>query len=264
MQLVIDKSYLQGTSAENLQAHVSHHTILFPESLLYELLTTEREAVRRTCLTKLTHINGSIKLLPSTGPLFQHEIVHQQPAYPVIDHTLPITFQDLVAGVASCPLDEQLALGQWKLEVRREVEAFDLVAKSLAEWCPELKTAKRSVLGQACGELKEQACTDADVVRRIYGSLGLEDFPRASLIDPAWITFRWVQMHILFGLDHISRYGFGNLDGIPKRVEHDVHDFQYALFGTLCGGLATTDLGIKQNFRLACPYGFLLSQHNDQ
>lgn len=264
MQFVIDKSYLQSTSAENLRTHASHHTILFAESLLYELLTTEREIVRRTCLAKLTQVNSSIKLLPSTGPLFQHEIAHQQPAYPVIDHTLPVTFQDLVTGLDSCPLDEQPALSEWQLEVQREVEAFDLVAKSLAEWCPKLETAKRSVLGQACGELKEQACGDADVVRRIYRNLGLEDFPCASLIDSAWITFRWVQMHILFGLDHISRYGFGNSDRIPKQVEHDVHDLQYALFGTLCGGLATTDLGIKQNFRLACPNGFLLSQHNDQ
>lgn len=112
MQFVIDKSYLQSTSAENLRTHASHHTILFAESLLYELLTTERETVRRTCLAKLTQVNCSIKLLPSTGPLFQHEIAHQQPAYPVIDHTLPVTFQDLVTGLASCPLDEQPALSE--------------------------------------------------------------------------------------------------------------------------------------------------------
>ena len=259
MQIVIDKSYLQSTSTEKFRVRFADDTILFTESLLYELLTTKLETVRHACFTKLSQTNGSIKIMPSTGPLFQHEMAHQRPAYPLIDHALSTTFEDLVTGVSSCPLDERPALGQWKQEVQREGETFDMVAKSLAEWCPDLTSAKGLVLRQACGELKQQACSDADVVRRIYTSLGLEDFPCAALIDPVWTMFRWVQMHILFGLDHISRYGFENLTGIPKRLEHDVHDLQYALFGTLCGGLATTDRDIAQNFTLACPRGSLFS-----
>jgi hypothetical protein len=65
-------------------------------------------------------------------------------------------------------------------------------------------------------------------------------------------------MHLLFGLDYIRRYGFADLAAVPKRLEHDVHDLQYALFGTLCGALATKDTEVEQNFRLACPGGALL------
>ena len=67
------------------------------------------------------------------------------------------------------------------------------------------------MLSEACDELKRRACSDADVVRMVYKSLGLEDFPEAALLDSSWVLFRWVQMHLLFGLDHIRRYGFADL-----------------------------------------------------
>jgi hypothetical protein len=65
-------------------------------------------------------------------------------------------------------------------------------------------------------------------------------------------------VHLLFALDYVSRYGFSALAEIPKRVEHDLHDIQYVLFGALCGALATRDEDIACNFTLACPEGTLL------
>jgi hypothetical protein len=64
---------------------------------------------------------------------------------------------------------------------------------------------------------------------------------------------------LLYSLDYIARYGFTDLEKMPKRIEHDIHDMQYVLFGCLCGALATKDRDIMKNFRLACPEGKLLS-----
>jgi len=54
MQIVIDKSYLQSTSTEKFRVRFADDTILFTESLLYELLTTKLETVRHACFTKLS------------------------------------------------------------------------------------------------------------------------------------------------------------------------------------------------------------------
>lgn len=260
MQVVIDKDYLQGASTAKLRGLCAEHTVLFIETLLYELLTTEKEAVLRACFAKFPETNDNVVLIPRTGPVFRYEIEHQRPAAQLTDHRVQATFQSLVAGVFSRPLDEQPALAEWRLEVQREVETFHHVATGVSAWCPPLRDAPRGpVLDKACDDLKRRACTNADVVRNVYCSLGLQGFPDAPLLDPSWALFRWVQMHLLFGLDHIRRYGFADLAVLPARLEHDVHDLHYALFGTLCGALATKDADIERNFRMACPKGALLS-----
>jgi hypothetical protein len=46
MHVVIDKSYLQGASVDTIQRLCGEHKVLFIETLLYELLTTETNQVR--------------------------------------------------------------------------------------------------------------------------------------------------------------------------------------------------------------------------
>jgi hypothetical protein len=259
MQIVIDKSYLQGASRAALRGLCAEHTVLFIEALLYELLTTEDEDVQRACFAKFPKNDDSVVLIPRTGPLFRYEMEHKRPALPLTNHRVQATLQSLVTGVFSRPLDEQASLAEWRLEVQREVETFHQVATGVSAWCPPLRDARGPVLSAACDDLKRQACTDVNVVRNVYRSLGLEGFPGAPLLDPSWALFRWVQMHLLFGLDYIRRYGFADLAAVPARIEHDVHDLQYALFGVLCGALATKDGDIERNFRMACPAGALVS-----
>jgi hypothetical protein len=259
MDVVIDKSYLQAASADNLRTLCGEHTALFIETLLYELLMTVEDAVRTACFAKLSKINEAVVLIPCTGPLFRYEMDQLRPAWPLADHRVDATFESLVTGVFSRPLDQQPALAQWQKEIGREVATFRDVATGISSWCPALLDASSSALRSGCEDLKRQACADPDVVRNVYRSLGLDGFPDASLLEPPWALFRWVQMHLLFGLDYIRRYGFADLAAVPKRVEHDVHDLQYALFGALCGSLATRDRDIELNFRMACPTGTLLS-----
>jgi hypothetical protein len=78
MQIVIDKSYLQGASLSILRGLCVEHSVLFTETMLYELLTTSKEAVRRACLDKLSEIGANIILIPCTGPLFRYEIEHER------------------------------------------------------------------------------------------------------------------------------------------------------------------------------------------
>jgi len=166
-------------------------------------------------------------LIPRTGPLFRHEIENLRAASPVVDHRIAVTFRfnpRLTSRSFHHSPDEQAALDEWRQEVDREVATFHEAATGVSDWCPSLKTASGHGLKAACEDLKRQACADTQVVRTVYRSLGLEGFPNASFLGPAWTLFRWVQAHLLFCLDYVGRYGFADLPSIPKRVEHDIHD----------------------------------------
>jgi hypothetical protein len=91
MEIVIDKSYLQGASPDKIRDLCAEHTVLFIETLLYELLTTEA-VVQRTCFDKLSEENDNVIVVPCTGPLFRHEMKCQRPASPLVDHRVQITF----------------------------------------------------------------------------------------------------------------------------------------------------------------------------
>lgn len=261
MEIVIDKSYLQGTPGEEVRRLCEEHTVLFTETLLYELLTTD-EPSRRKCFAKLPQRDNPVLLMPRTGPLFRYEIEKQRAASPIVDHRVAFSFRfnpRLGSRTFQHSAHEVATLEQWRGDVESEVLRFRETGVGVAAWCPSLKTVFGQALKVECEGLKKKACADIEVVRMIYRSIRPDGFPCASLLDPSWALFRWVQSHILFALDYLGRYGFSELPNIPKRVEHDIHDIDYVTFGALCGALATKDADIANNFSLSCPDGKLLS-----
>ena len=261
MEIVIDKSYLHGASTETVRRLCEEHNVLFTEALLYELLTTE-ESKRVGCFAKFPEKENPVTLIPRAGPLLRYENKHLRAASPLIDHRIKVDFRfnpKLATETFQHSPDEETALAEWRDDVKREVETFHEVATGVSAWCPRLLTASGKELCIGCEDLKRQACTDPDVVRGVYRSLDLEGFACPRLLDPSWVLFRWTQAHLLFSLDYIFRYGFADLKKIPKRVEHDIHDIQYFIFGCLCCGLATKDKNIMHNFSLACSEGKLFS-----
>lgn len=265
MEIVLDKSYLQGASGEEVRHLCNNYTVLFTEPLLYELLTAHK-AERDACFAKLPARDNPVELIPRTGPLFRYEIENRRAASPVLEHRLGFTFRfnpRLTSRTFSHSQDEETALAQWRREVDREVKTFHEVATGVSSWCPTLKTCPRHALKSVCEDLKRQACVDTGVVRNVYQSIKPEGFPHASFIDSSWAIFRWVQAHLLFSLDYIGRYGLTELSNIPKRTEHDIHDIQYLIYGTLCGALASRDNDIATNFALACPKGLLVNSYSN-
>lgn len=261
MQIVIDKSYLQGVSTEKMCRLCEEHTVLFIETLLYELLTAT-ESERNVCFAKFPAIDNPVTLIPRAGPLLRYENEHLRAASPLVDHRIEVDFRfnpEFAIGSFQHAPDEKTALTDWRQEVKREVETFREVATGVSVWCPRLRTVSDKELKIGCKDLKRQACTDLAVVRNVYRSLDLEGFACASLLDRSWVLFRWIQAHLLFSLDYIARYEFADLEKIPKRLEHDIHDIQYVLFGCLCGALATKDKVMMRNFQLACPEGTVIS-----
>src|SRR5712671_2949088 len=119
MQIVMDKSYLHGAKIETIRHLCEEHTVLFTETLLYEILTTEQKK-RRACFAKLPGQENPVVLIPCVGPLLRYEIEHRQAASPLIDHRLPVTFEcnpQLSTGIFRHPPHEEQVLAQWRQEV---------------------------------------------------------------------------------------------------------------------------------------------------
>ena len=63
MEIVIDKSYLQGASRERVRRLCEENTVLLTETLFYELLTTA-VSVRAACFAKLLAKDNAVVLIP--------------------------------------------------------------------------------------------------------------------------------------------------------------------------------------------------------
>ena len=166
MQIVIDKSYLQGVATEAIQRLCEEHTVLLTETLFYEILTAT-ESVQRACFAKLSVRENPVVLIPCVGPLLHYEIEHRQAAFPLIDYRLPFTVEfnpQLSTGTFRHPLTEEETLAQWRKEVQHEVETFHLGATEVAAWCPELRELSSDARRTACEDLKQQTGVDVDAV----------------------------------------------------------------------------------------------------
>lgn len=260
MEIVIDKSYLQGAPAKTIRSLCEEHIVLFSETLLYEILTSDK-LTRDSCFAKLPLTDNPVVLIPRIGPLIRYEIEYMA-ASRILDHQLEFPyrfnprFRDHTFRHSA---HEEATLHQWQSDVDKEVLRFRNIATSLSVWCPALKSVSGEELKNVCRDLKKQACRDLKIIRMIYRDISPVGFPPDHLLGPAWALFRWVQTKVLFALDYLGRYGFGELLNIPKRVEHDIHDSDYVAFGALSGTLATRDNDIAYNFLLCYPDGRLLS-----
>jgi len=260
MHIVVDKDYVCGASSVSIRKLCKEHTVIFLETLLYELLTTEPHE-SAMCFSKFPDTKNAVVIIPCAGPLLRYEMAYHKAACPLIDHRLKMDFPfDPVVSTGSLSSQQTAMLSQWQQEIQREVETFHQVATGISVWCPDLITVSGNALSDACENLKEQAAHNPGVVRGIYKSLRLTEFPPASVLDESWVLFRWFQSHLLFSLDYIKRYGFSELNKIPKRIEHDIHDIQYAAFSALAGALASDDKCLISNFKLMCPRGKVISK----
>ncbi len=179
MEIVIDKSYLQGASSEEVRLLCNNYTALFTETLFYELLTAPK-AERDACFAKLPVRDNPVALIPRTGPLFRHEVENRRAASPVLEHRLNFTFRfnpRLKRRTFHHSQKEQATLAEWRREVDREVATFHEVATGVSSWCPALKACPGNARKSACKDLKRQACIDTEVIRKVYQSIKPDGFP---------------------------------------------------------------------------------------
>lgn len=268
-EVVLDKSYLDAASPKAIGRLCDSHTVLMPDVLFYELMTTRDES-RRKCFNKLPGKPNPVTLIPNVGFLMRFERENRVPCVPLSEHRLDITYV----------FNRKLGEGNFVFEgevldtLKAQIQAVEVGTKEFIERSMMVHQFFPELNGISCRDFlvvietaRRKIASNADFVREIYASLIVNEAPPDSLdpglLDERWAWFRWVQCHILSGLRIFAEYQ----GRIPKdagtnfwiRAEHSMHDVEYVIHGALAGGLASDDRKSLEDFLLVRPDGLFES-----
>lgn len=272
MNVILDKSYLDGQSSQRVVELCSRHAVMMPDVLFYELMTTDKTS-RSRCFSKIPAGENPLILIPNVGQYLRYEMTKKMPAVPITQLREKIRY-NFNAGLAdlSFELSGEITalLQQTEADINTDTKSF--VERSLTTI--DLFKA----LGYEAGDqnsidsLIASIATDSSTVRRLYDLIiSNKDTYFPDRIPPEqlgrkWATYRWMQVHVIYGLRFLKQYGLR----IPsnagtrfwRRAEHEMLDASYVILGSLAGSLATGDATMADTFRLLCPKGHLFRAPN--
>ncbi len=267
--VVIDKSYLDAARPNQVKSLCDKHTVLMPDVLFYELITT-RKLSRKHCFNKFPDTNNPVELIPNVGSLLRFELNTHRPCTPLYDHREKIVF-NFHKGLRADTFqftDEQLESKQNQEGlISQHSKTFFKLAMMVHVFFPHLNGISYSDFPEAVQEAKQQVATNVEKVREIYASLLDHDAPsnavNAGALDPDWACFRWIQVRVIYSLNLLLRYQ-GQLPANTSekfwlRIEHDMLDTEYVILGSLAGALASKDKKVIENFLLVHPDGLLFT-----
>lgn len=267
--IVIDKSFLDGASTEQVRSLFVSHRALVIETLFFELITTDPCSQAR-CFSKLPDQPGSYSLIPNVGTFLRFELEYQAPCVPLHRHRIEgaCVFNPKLRDGSYIPDGQGLQdLRTWESQVEADARDFLVRCQAIHEFFPELIGVEFREFSAVVASARRSLATDYGRVRDIYerlraeGSVGSPGLPPA-LLGPEWAWFRWVQAHMLAALRIFERYQCrvpeSPTPGILRRAEHSMHDVEYVLAASLAGGIATNDVEVVEDFRLLCSDGFIV------
>lgn len=260
--LVLDKSFLDGQPADRIRQLCSTHSVIMVDTLFYELITTPDLKFRAACFRKFPEGENPVEIIDGIASLLRYEIDHNLPASPVYDRRLPIRFKfndQLGLGTFNWSGQENRDIAEWDAEFTDDVTGMVNAFAVTHEWFPTLADYKG---GQPAAEIeraRQSIASDTNMIRDIYGKIRRESFPIAMVLSPAWAFFRWLQVRLLFAIEHIRLYGAGRLNIQSKELSQDAADSHYLIVASLAGGFATGEKWLQDAFRLLCPDGVLIT-----
>jgi hypothetical protein len=268
MNVVLDKSYLQGSSKNEIHQMCSQHQIIMPEVLFLEILTTKTENMVK-CFKKFPEIENPVALVPNVGSLIRYETEKDRPCSPIETQFLKIryVFNERLAKKQFIFTEEQKeSLREWEKSTNENTGGFIEKAIVTDGWFPELSGYKPGESPKPLTDAMDMIATDLDFVRKIYSQLRDEIYktykalwPKPHRIDKEWILLRYLQVHLLAGIEYIRKYGKESQAMITKRLENEYLDIDYCIIGTLSDGLATRDRTMAKFYNLLCPDKALIS-----
>ncbi|OGA06853.1 MAG: hypothetical protein A2W68_01310 [Betaproteobacteria bacterium RIFCSPLOWO2_02_64_14] len=258
MEIVLDKSYLDGAPTASVQSLCEHFNALLSDELFFELMTTEPLS-RKRCFSKLPDRENPVSLVPNVGFLLRFERERQRSCTPLTQHRIPdryVFHKKLREGSFSCEGEVLENLNAWRTRVKAETEDFIERCKVVHQFFPELNGIEWKDFPAAVTEARKKIATDDDFVRKIYASFLDEeapsDAPSPNLLTRDWAWFRWVQCQILAALrifqKHQGRFPETLSTEFWRRAEHSMLDVYYVVLGALSDGIATLDSEIREDF----------------
>ncbi len=268
MNVVLDKSYLQGSSVSKIRQMCSEHRLIMTEVLFLEILTTKTENMVK-CFKKLPEIENPVALVPSVGSLIRYEVENDKQCSPIETQFLKIRYEfnkHLVKNQFVFTKKQIDDLEKWKELTTYNTLGFIEKAIVTDNWLPVLKGYKPGDSPDPISDAMKIVATEYDFIIQIYDQLrdGIYKkhkalWPEPSKIGKQWILFRYLQVHLLATIEYIKNYGKESQAVITKRLENDYLDIEYCIIGAIADGLATRDKTMAKFHKLLCPNQALFS-----
>jgi len=266
--IILDKSYLQGTSTDEVETLCRTHRTLVPDVLLMELFSAPSHT-RAVCLQKLWRRDkGVVFVVNGVGGLFRFELDNRLPCTPIDERFIVSARLSDSLFDPSCVLTPQQTRYLDDKETELRADTLDMIGiwRSVDRFFPRLRGLKPSGDCEAIDEARRLIASDTTLVRQIYAGICREwkppngftgEIPPANLVGPNWAVFRWLQVNLLAAVDIVSKYAAVVVSRAEKRT-NERHDLDYAVTAALIDGLATKDNAMADRFRLLCPSGVLV------
>ena len=81
-EIILDKSYLDGATSQEINRLCKEYRVLMPDVLLYELTTTT-ETSRQRCFNKIPTTRKPVEIIPNVGTLLRYELNNLKPCTPL-------------------------------------------------------------------------------------------------------------------------------------------------------------------------------------
>ena len=263
--VILDKSYIDAASKDEISTLCAKHTVLMPDVLFHELITTKEESMRR-CFNKFPNKTNPVELIPNVRTFLRYELSKHQPCSPLYDRRIKIVFEfneRLRDGTFKFTEEQLETIKNRENQLEQDTKTFFDLAMLVPGFFSHLKAMPFKMFPDAIEKAKQQIATDADKVKEIYNSFLAHDAPSnpvsADCIDDNWAYFRWIQVRVLYSLNLLLKYR-GKLPEEPgaefwRHIEHDLLDADYVILASLAGALASNDNLMISNFQLICPKG---------
>ena len=262
MYLVLDKSFLQGSSKGEIYQLYLNYSLLMPEVLFLEILTKEKDISK--CFKKFPPIGNPVYLVPNVGRLIRYEVINNQPCTPIENQFLKIDSYifnpDLTKGQFNFTRVQEQGLEKWEHCTLKITQSFVEKSVTIDYWFPELREYVPGGPTQIVEDAMLKVARNKDLIITIYSQLRDEIYktqnvlwPEPSEIDQNWILFRYLQVHLLAAIEYVRRYGNTVRHTVSKRLINDRLDIDYIIVGCLADGLATADKTMGKFYNLLCP-----------
>lgn len=258
--IVLDRSFLQASSASRIESLCDTYRVIMCESLFFEMLTADKSA-RQACFSKLPDRDNPVEIVGQVGTLMRHEIEKGEPASPAERLVLVKRFAfnpGLRTGEIRLNKTQRAGIREWETDQLESETEFVSRYSISHTWFPELASYVPGSSAEPILAARKRVSTDLNLVAGVYDQIRRSGYPNTMDIGPAWALFRWLQVQLLYVLEYIRRYGPARSDVVSKRVSNDVIDSQYAVTALLADGLATGDGQLANIYQDLKPHGELL------
>ncbi len=264
--VILDKSFVQGAKAPDIQSLCAAGQALMPDVLFYEMISS-KEPGRSRCFGKFPQSERPIIVVPNIGELLRYEFKNHRGSGAPSAHAKDIPYRfnpDLARSGYRLPDQARTVLDRELVRLESEVVSFIDLVNSAPLMFPDAFQGSAQSRAEARQQIEAELATPEPVLRlysQLSPPLGIENPPSASEIDPGWALYRSLQVKLFATLDLATRYG-----PIPEvangklhaKMEHYMLDAQYAVLGALEGSLATRDNWMRDIWKKMCPDGRLM------